>query len=382
MMKNSKILPLFIFFYVLIACLVVHWVTLYFAEKSPGWSDTIGIPTEKPWEKVNKPQPIRVLQEDPIYTKSIRSVMWIVTNDGQASGVLINKGLRLAVTNEHVTKGNVWVDVFFPVRDRNDKLISNRKFYADSRNRGILYQLGYYTRGRVVAENSHTDLAIVELDAIPETSREIDHDFDYHVYRDMNRNDPVDILGNPGGRDLWRWKAGRFQTNEGSRLHIMADTFGGNSGGPVLNKHGVLIGIHSSSDKLMNAYAIPSKFVKDLLDTLEDRHIFSIKNDTTIPEISFYVKWTAKADWKLSLVRKDKTRNYWYIGQKVAQGYPKVRFDEIVNDREFTERIHKLQTYTRRIGAGVDPYSKADAREYHFNYDSKLQKLTLYLSRQ
>ena len=162
----------------------------------------------------------------------------------------------------------------------------------------------------------------------------------------------------------------------------MADTFGGNSGGPVLNDQGTLIGIHSSSDKLMNAYAIPAKSVKNLLDTLTERHIFSIKNDTAIAKLPFYVKWTANEDWKLSHIKQGKTRNYWYIGSAVPQGYPKVKFDEIINDGKFTERIHRLKTYTRRIGSGVDPYSKADAREHHFSYDSKSKKLTLYLSQQ
>ena len=277
----------------------VHWASLYIADIFPEWSDIVRIPTEKPWEKVNKPRPISELYENPVYTKAIRSVMWIVTNKGQASGVLIDKDLRLAVTNEHVTKGNVWVDVFFPVRDRNEKLIGKRSFYADRRNRRPLYQLGYYTRARVVAENANSDLAIIELDGIPATSREIDHNFNYHTHRYMNLNEAVDIFGNPGGRDLWRWKSGRFQSDLGSRLHILSDTFGGNSGGPVLNNQGTLIGIHSSSDRLMNAYAIPAKSVKDLLDTLTEKHIFSIKNDTIIDKLPFFVKWTPNADWKL-----------------------------------------------------------------------------------
>ena len=371
-----------VLFLLLVLVVLVHWSSLYIGVEYPEWADTIKIPIEKPWEKVHKPQPIRVLQEDPIYTKSIRSVMWIVTNEGQASGVLIDKESRLAVTNEHVTKGNVWVDVFFPVRDRNNKLIGKRSFYEDKRNRGVLYQLGYYTRGRVVAEDSQYDLAIVELDAIPETSREIDHNFNYHVSRYMNKNESVIILGNPGGRDLWRWKAGRFQSDRGSRLHIMADTFGGNSGGPVLNDQGTLIGIHSSSDRLMNAYAIPAKSVKALLDTLTEKHIFSVKNNTTISEIAYYVKWTANGNWKLSYVRKGILRKHWYIGKDVQQGYPLVKFDKIVGDEKYTERILKLKTFTRRMGSGIDPHSKADAREHHFKYDSKSKKLTLYLSPQ
>ena len=155
---------------------------------------------------------VQVLREDQIYTKAIRSVMWIITSDGgQASGALIDKRLKLAVTNEHVTKNNVSVVVVFPVRDGNGKLISDRSFYVDESNLGVLSRLGYATEGRVIAENPQRDLAIVQLVGIPETAREIDHDFNYHAYRDMKDRAPVDILGNPGGRDLWRWTAGRFQ---------------------------------------------------------------------------------------------------------------------------------------------------------------------------
>ena len=74
--------------------------------------------------------------------------------------------------------------------------------------------------------------------------------------------------------------------------------------------------------------------------------------------------------------------NHWVTGQKIPQGYPKIRFDEIVNNGEFNARIYKLETYTRRIGSGVKPHSKADAREYHFKYDSKSEKLSLYLSKE
>lgn len=362
----------------------VHWVSLYIGVEYPEWTDTIKVPIEKPWEKVNKPQPIRESQEDAIYTKAIPSVMWIVTNDGQASGVLIDKELRLAATNEHVTEGNVWVDVFFPVRDRNDRFIDKRHFYADQRNRGILHQLGYYTRGRVIAEDPDTDLAIVELDGLPETAREIDYNPNVPPYLFMNVDDPVYILGNPGGRDLWRPKAGHFQKfNKSQGVHIKADAYFGNSGGPVFNKNGALLGVLSRTNlDTMDTWAASIESIEDLRGTLEEKNIFSIKNDTTLPELPYYVKWTANGKWTLSYVKRGIPMNHWLIGQQIPQGYPKIRFDEIVNNGEFNERIWELQTHTRRIGSGVKPYSKADAREYHFTYDSKSEKLSLYLSKQ
>ena len=90
----------------------------------------------------------KVLSEDQIYAKAIRSVMWIITHDGgQASGVLIDKKRKLAVTNEHVTKNNTSVVVVFPVRDGNGKLISDRSFYVNENNIGVSKSTGLRNRG-------------------------------------------------------------------------------------------------------------------------------------------------------------------------------------------------------------------------------------------
>ena len=378
MMRFMKI----VLFLILLAC--VHWSSVYIGVELPEWADIIKIPIEKPWEKVNKPQPIRELREDPTYIKTIRSVMWIVTNEGQASGVLIDKELKRAVTNEHVTKNSVWVDVFFPVHNRNQKLISKRHFYTDRRNRVALYQLGYYTRGRVVAEDPYTDLAIVELDGLPETAREIDHNFSASTYRFMNVDEPVYILGNPGGRDLWRPKAGHFQGFDGNELHIKADAYFGNSGGPVFNKQGALLGIIARTNlDTMDTKAVPTWSIKNLLDTLKERHIFSIKNNTNL-HVDYQYKWTASSDWKPLSIEPDSVWNHWHTGSstEIPKGYPIIRFDEIVGDGKFTERRYKLEPYIRHLGPGVNPHSKADAREHHFEYNSKSKKLTLYLSKQ
>ena len=212
------------------------------------------------------------LSVDQIYEKAIRSVIWIRTpNGGQASGVLISRELGLAVTNAHVTNKSKRVDAYFPVRNRKGILISNRNFYLNEKNWGVLAELGYYTSGRVIAENFKTDLALITLDGLPETARQIEFESVFGMYK----NAPVEVLGNPGALDLWRWTAGRFQTiyqtekDKVIQLHIKADIFGGNSGGPVLNNKAELVGIVKSSDRLMNTFAIPTQYITELLSTLE-----------------------------------------------------------------------------------------------------------------
>ena len=208
-----------------------------------------------------------------IYDNAIRSVMWIV-NPGisEGSGVLFDKKFKLAITNAHVTGTQNTVDIYFPAPDENGELIKDRNFYLT--NSGVLKRLGYYTKGHVVAKNEKTDLAIIRLDGLPETAREIDWNLTTPT---TNAGELVYILGNPGGQNLWRWTLGEYLKDHGDFLHIQSDIFGGNSGGPVLNKQGTLIGIVARSDRHMNALAIPVRNISRLLSKSQLKHSRSLR---------------------------------------------------------------------------------------------------------
>ncbi|MDE0086422.1 MAG: trypsin-like peptidase domain-containing protein [Candidatus Poribacteria bacterium] len=203
-----------------------------------------------------------------IYTNAIRAVMWIV-NPGisEGSGVLLDKKSKLAVTNAHVTGKQNTIDVYFPASDEKGELIKDRNFYLT--NGGVLKRLGYYTKGHVIARNEKTDLAIIRLDGLPETAREIDWKLTPPATK---AGELVYILGNPVKQELWRWTLGEFLNNHGDFLHIQSDVFGGNSGGPVLNKQGILLGIVARSDQLMNAAAIPARHISKLLSESKVKH--------------------------------------------------------------------------------------------------------------
>lgn len=187
--------------------------------------------------------------------------MWIVnSNISEGSGVLIDKQFKLTVTNAHVTDEQNTINVYFPAPDEKGELIKDRNFYLTSS--GVLKRLGYYTKGRVVAKDIDTDLAIIKLDGLPETARAIDWNFTTPT---TNTGDLVYILGNPVGQNLWRWTLGEFLNDQGDFLHLQSDVFGGNSGGPVLNKQGTLLGIIARSDRHMNALAIPLRDINRLL---------------------------------------------------------------------------------------------------------------------
>ena len=203
-----------------------------------------------------------------VYDSTIRAVMWIVNPGiGEGSGVLIDKQFKLAVTNAHVTGEQNTIDVYFPAPDEKGELIKDRNFYLTSS--GILKRLGYYTKGHVVAKNEETDLAIIRLEGLPETTREIDWSFTPPATK---AGELVYILGNPAKHELWRWTLGEFLSDQVDFLHLQSDVFGGNSGGPVLNKQGVLIGIVARSDRHMNALAIPVRDINRLLSEAQLEH--------------------------------------------------------------------------------------------------------------
>ena len=198
---------------------------------------------------------------DQVYNNAIRAVMWIMNPGiGEGSGVLIDKQSKLAITNAHVTGTQNTIDIYFPAPDEKGELIKDRNFYLTSKD--VLKRLGYYTKGHVVARSEKTDLAIIRLDGLPESAREIDWNLTPPATTAV---DLVYILGNPAKHDLWRWTLGEFLNDHGDFLHIQSDVFGGNSGGPVLNKQGILIGIVARSDRHMNALAIPVRDINRLL---------------------------------------------------------------------------------------------------------------------
>ena len=316
-----------------------------------------------------------------MYDETIPSLLWITTDDDrQASGVLIDKELRIAVTNEHVTENHESVNVFFPVRDKNGTLIDNRDFYEDERNRSFLTLLGYAAKGRVIAEEPENDLALLRLDGIPEIASQIDSDI-LHDYREMENGVVVHVLGNPGERFLWAWTAGTFQevtrlqNYSGEYLHINADIFGGNSGGPLLNQGGRMIGIIAFSDRRMEAYAVPLEYIDKLKETLEEISVFSITNHTGYT-VSYQIKWTEASKWKRYSLDPDRYLPHPYPSRAIPEDYPKIRFDHIAGDKEVSYKSYHLETNAIILGSGGKP-NYYDTRKYHFKYDSQRKKFDL-----
>ncbi|MDE0088434.1 MAG: trypsin-like peptidase domain-containing protein, partial [Candidatus Poribacteria bacterium] len=324
---------------------------------------------------------------DKIKDESTRYVVWIVHDKGSGSGVLINKDYRLVVTNAHVVKDYKEVKVFFAVRDFSGNIIRAQPFYRHQDHQNTLQRLGYVTRGRVIAKyqdlGNEPDLAMIELDGLPETTSPL-KPLTSIDYSKMKEDERVHILGHPAQRPLWHWKAGFFKEYNDKDLLLSADAYFGNSGGPVLNKDGKLIGIARSinQDKALT-FAVPVSAIIDLDKTREPVKIFSIYNNTELP-MTYEIKWKKDEDWETKLIEPKKEELHLLLAKDISTEYPKIRFKDSQNSTESSESIQKLETKSRSFGIGIkddgglkDHIDSNDALRYQFMSDPETNKISL-----
>ena len=336
---------------------------------------------------------LRDLPGPQIYDQAMPSLVWIATIQGnwgsKGSGVLIDRKRRLVVTNEHVIRDAEWVYVFFPYEGQNGLEIKEA-FYVD--NWEWLERNGYATEARVIRQNVRNDLAIIQLRRLPPTAREIKHDFSRNVEDSMKKDDTVHVLGNPGIQ-LWDWDRGIFVSawrnclpSGGTCLEMEAGVRGGNSGGPVLNGRGTLIGIVSAGNKKTITLAAPAKNVKALLNTVPvnlvplpsqqiyPQRTFKIRNQTGVA-VPYQIKWSNSDSWKTYSLRTGFIRTHKSDGQQVPANYPKIQFDHIAGDQRFTGK-------TYRLGTALLVDENADgAPTYFFRYNRRGDRLDLYRDR-
>ena len=344
----------------------------------------IGGPTLEVTPEPNRPahQNLPDLPAQQIYNLAMPSVVWIENFDGesQGSGTLVDKERKLVVTNQHVTENADWVFVSFPVPDRNGKLIDNRAYYHE--NYLSLALNGYGTWARVIAENRGRDVAILQLDFLYENSREINHDFGKDFSRNMKKNEIVHLMGNPGVTNLWDWRIGSFQSDDGRMINIDTQAYDGrgSSGGPVLNAQGMLIGIIQSGTGKGWIGVVPARYIEDLLDTVGPKHTFRIENDApfTVP---YWIKWSSNDNWKQYSLKARGELYHWWSGGDVSQSFPKIQFDAVVNDGRFTSRVYPLSTFLRYFGSSYqDHVSFVDAYGYTFDYNRSTREINIFRS--
>ncbi len=207
-----------------------------------------------------------------VYQTVLKSIVWIhsARDKGKVAtgtGTLIDKQRRLILTNFHVVGTNDRVTVLFPAY-RGMKLIAERDYYVDRLRRegGI--------RGRVVVRDRTHDLAIVQLESLPENIQALPLAAD-----GVAPGQSVHSVGNPGDSGaLWVYTPGRVrqlyhkkwkaQLGEDT-VHFEADvietdsaTNPGDSGGPLVNDKAQLVGVTQGG-------AINARLLSTFIDVTE-----------------------------------------------------------------------------------------------------------------
>lgn len=209
-------------------------------------------------------RPIRAQSDstEKIYQRLLKSTVWVVvpkTKDASTnrllvstgSGSLVDRARRLVLTNYHVVgKDADTVLVAFPVHENGKSgAVAERSYYQRllSNGRGI--------RGKVIAREPKCDLALIELERVPEDARQLPLAHD-----SPSPGQDVHSIGNPGQSGaLWvytpgkvrqvyhhKWRAGTGKESfelDARVVETQSPINRGDSGGPLVNNKGELVGV-------------------------------------------------------------------------------------------------------------------------------------------
>ena len=188
------------------------------------------------------------------YASAVPSTVWFcspIPNHPEArctgSGFLLDSKRKWVLTNFHVVEGVSEVQVFFPRTNARGEVIVAKDEYL--REQPIL--------GRVVRTDPHLDLAIIELEEIPDGIKPLPL-----ATSSPHPGQEVITLGNTGAVEgsLWVFSQGHVKAIEpdwshdfpdGQRVRFQAVVIdnsigGGDSGGPVLNSAGHVVALVQS----------------------------------------------------------------------------------------------------------------------------------------
>jgi V8-like Glu-specific endopeptidase len=192
-----------------------------------------------------------------VYERTLRSTAWVIvpvtdTTTSFGTGWIVNQQKRLLITNHHVVadkqgKPAKTVSVIFPAY-RNGKLVAEKSYYLKN---------GPRIHGKIVRTDPRRDLALIELEALPGGVQELKA-----ASASPAPSTKLHLVGNPGASDaLWVYGTGsvrqvyraKYQMSNEQELEariIESDvpTNVGDSGSPVVNDRGELVGVHSNGD--------------------------------------------------------------------------------------------------------------------------------------
>lgn len=202
------------------------------------------------------------------YQQSLQATVFIRSQDGHGTGVLVDAERRLVVTAAHVVKGGDAALVIFP-RVENGSVVRRAESYFDDIEAGLpsrqLLDDGGLARGRVLWSDLQRDLAVVQLESVPNGAPAMpladDSPLaDERVYAIGNATLMRDkcVFTSVAGL-VYRVHDANVSLDGGAQhldariVDVSMAVDRGDSGGPLVNGRGQLIGIASFKDPFLVA---------------------------------------------------------------------------------------------------------------------------------
>jgi tetratricopeptide (TPR) repeat protein len=185
----------------------------------------------------------KILSSEELYDHTLKGTCWLTFRNTSGTGWVLNKEQRLVVTNDHVVEGTDLMSAYFPVK-KNDTPITEPEWYRKN-------QVGI--RAVVIDRNRRCDLALLQLDAMPDTA----HDLPLAV-NFAKQGQEIMTVGayTNGSQGVWGWVDGKvrnvvdsqFRDGKLRRVESNVATNSGNSGGPVVNNRGEIVAVHHAAN--------------------------------------------------------------------------------------------------------------------------------------
>ncbi len=205
------------------------------------------------------------------YRRTLQSTAWVLAKNSEGTssgtGVFIDAERKLLVTNAHVVGDARATVIFFPEMKDGKPIVERSHYLTNVRKLGV--------RGQVVAVDRKRDLALVELQKVPEGVQAVEM-----APESVSPGEEVDSIGNPGATDaLWVFTSGtvravykkQFRTGAGDHDFQVVETQSpinsGDSGGPVVNGQGQLVAVSQaiSPKARLVSYFVDISEIKDFL---------------------------------------------------------------------------------------------------------------------
>lgn len=256
-----------------------------------------------------------------VYNDTLRATTWVLSknSDGTSSGtgILVDEKQKLIVTNFHVVGDSRAAVIFFPDFE-GDKPNCSRQHYLDNvRKLGI--------RGRVIATDRKRDLALVQLDRLPEGAKAVEL-----AETSIGPGEDVESVGNPGSTEaLWVYTSGtvravykkQFRTGAGQHDFTVVETQApinsGDSGGPVVNSAGKLVAVAQAiaPNARLVSYCVDISEVKAFLASPWKLAPLPIVDVLTKAELT-YTKHSS-GHYEVEFEQADKTKLSVFVAKEV-----------------------------------------------------------------